>query len=91
MSSSPDMYHGLIKQANQLCDEAIEILTGKTKEGFIRLVHVREREDALCNLSECIGMFKHAIKGLKKGEKPIKNYKTLLDEMEALRTELKVH
>lgn len=52
MSSSPDMYHGLIKQANQLCDEAIEILTGKTKEGFIRLVHVREREDALCNLSE---------------------------------------
>lgn len=85
----PHTFKNLIPKAKALCDDANEILKGKTAEGFIRLVWTGEQDNAIDNISEMIGTLKHAVSTLASDSKAKKKYDDMIKQLYKLREQLR--
>lgn len=89
---SPDMYRGVLKQANELINKAKAYLNGRTTDGLIiPIIFKKELEDMILECENTKAILSVDIKGLKQNSPKEPEYQNALEEIYGVQRELQYY
>lgn len=82
MGATPDTFRGVLRNAENCYQEALNLLSEKTPNGFTRLVTHDEIDTMVERLSNVLGGLQAKMDELKPDGQPRKNYQNTIDKLD---------
>ena len=86
--SAPETFRKLLKEAEQLYNEAEELLSGRDKDGFTRLIRWDDIDEAVNHLFKMQGRLEAKIEELNKDGSQKNKYVDMLQKIKEVTNEL---
>ena len=86
--SAPETFKKKLREAEQLYDEAKELLSGRDKDGFTKLIQWNDIDEAVYRLCKMQGMLEAKIEELNKDGSQKNKYVDMLQKIEEVTNEL---
>lgn len=86
--SAPETFRKLLKEAEQLYNEAEELLSGRDKDGFTKLIQWNDIDEAVNRLCKMQGRLEAKIEELNKDGSQKNKYVDMLQKIKEVTNEL---